>query len=148
MRSAIVMSPDPRGAFATLLALVRKGLGGRSGDGRQYVSWIHQSDLVRAVYWLIEREEFQGAVNLASPNPLPNAEFMRNLRQAWGARFGLPATRTMLELGAVFLRTETELILKSRRVVPKRLLDSGFKFELPNWQAPSKDLCQSWRSQQ
>src|SRR5262249_30150119 len=114
MRSAITMSPDRGGAFDVLLGLVRRGLGAKSGTGRQFVSWIHELDLIRAVYWLIAHEELRGPVNLASPNPLPNAEFMRALREAWGIRIGLPAAEWMLEIGAIFLRTETELILKSR----------------------------------
>ena len=144
MRSAMVMSPDRGGIFDTLLALVRRGLGGTAGDGRQYISWIHEFDFVQAVYWLIEHDELEGAVNIASPNPLPNAEFMRALRRAWGARIGLPATRWMLELGAVFMRTETELVLKSRRVVPKRLLDSGFRFRLPEWPEAAQVLVRHW----
>jgi uncharacterized protein len=146
LRSAMVMSPDRGGVFDTLLGLVRRGLGGRAGDGRQYVSWIHEADFVRALYWLMEHEEVDGAVNLASPGPLPNAEFMRVLRQAWGARVGLPATRWMLEVGAVFLRTETELILKSRRVVPGRLLAAGFHFEHPAWREAAEDLCRRWQT--
>src|SRR4051794_29841804 len=115
MRSAMVMSPDPGGVFDVLLGLVRRGLGGKAGDGRQYVSWLHHEDFVRAVGWLIDRDDVAGPVNLAAPNPVPNAEFMRALREGWGVRVGLPATPWMLEVGAVFLRTETELILKSRR---------------------------------
>ena len=92
MRSAIVMSPDPGGPFDTLLRLVRFGLGGRSADGKQYISWIHDQDFMRAALWLIQHEELEGPVNLASPNPLPNSEFMRSLREAWGIPFGLPAT--------------------------------------------------------
>ena len=84
LRSALIMSPDPGGAFDILLGLVRHGLGGRSGDGKQFVSWIHEDDFVRAVLWLIEHPELEGAVNLAAPNPLPNAAFMRALREAWG----------------------------------------------------------------
>src|SRR5205823_13499375 len=114
---AMTMSPDPGGVFDTLLGLVRAGLGGRAGDGRQYVSWVHDRDFVRAVDWLIEREDISGPVNVASPHPVPNAEFMRALRRAWGRRFGLPAAPWMLAVGAWALRTETELILKSRRVV-------------------------------
>lgn len=146
LRSAITMSPDRGGAFDVLLGLVRCGLGGRNGSGRQFVSWIHDVDFIRAVRWLIEREDIAGAVNLASPQPLPNAEFMRALREAWGISFGLPATEWMLEIGAVFLRTETELILKSRRVVPGRLLESGFTFRFPNWLEAARDLCRRWRS--
>jgi uncharacterized protein (TIGR01777 family) len=147
MRSAMTMSPDPGGVFDVLLGLVRWGLGGKSGDGRQFVSWIHDADFVRAVYWLIEHHELSGPVNLASPNPIPNAEFMKALREAWGIGLGLPATKWMLEVGAFFLRTETELVLKSRRVVPGRLLDSGFEFEFPTWSEAAMDLCRRWRAQ-
>jgi uncharacterized protein (TIGR01777 family) len=146
MRSAMVMSPDRGGVFDVLLGLVRRGLGGTSGDGRQYVSWLHHEDFVRAVEWLIEHDDLAGAVNIAAPNPLPNAEFMRELRDAWGARVGLPATRPMLELGAIVLRTETELVLKSRRVVPSRLIDAGFQFRHPTWPTAARDLCGPWRS--
>lgn len=145
MRSAMTMSPDRGGVFDVLLGLVRQGLGGTSGDGRQYVSWIHDEDFVRAVRWLIDHDDMQGPVNLASPHPLVNREFMRVLRHAWGARFGLPAARWMLEVGAVFLRTETELVLKSRRVVPRRLTDSGFTFRFPDWPSAAADLCRRWR---
>lgn len=146
MRSAMTMSPDRGGVFDVMLGLARRGLGGTNGDGRQYVSWIHDVDFVRAVYWLIEKE-MEGPVNLAAPNPLPNADFMRALRQAWGVRFGLPASRWMLEIGAVFLRTETELILKSRRVIPGRLLESGFEFQFRDWPAAAADLCRRWREE-
>ena len=146
LRSAMVMSPDRGGIFDTLLGLVRRGLGGRSGDGRQFVSWIHDADFVRALYWLIEHQELDGAVNVAAPGPLPNADFMRTLREAWGTRIGLPATEWMLGIGAFFMRTETELILKSRRVVPSRLLKSGFSFTFPTWAEASRDLCRQWRT--
>ena len=146
MRTAIVMHPDPGSPFDILLRLVRLGLGGQAGDGRQYMSWIHGRDLVRAVLWLIEHDELEGPVNLASPNPLTNAEFMRALRSAWGMPFGLPATEWMLELGAFVLQSETELILKSRRVVPAKLLQSGFRFEFPTWPEAARDLCARSRS--
>lgn len=141
LRSAMTMSPDRGGIFATLLTLVRLGLGGKAGDGRQYVSWIHETDFIRAVYWLIEREHLDGAVNLAAPNPLPNQEFMAALREAWGIPVGLSGTKWMLEVAAFFHRTETELLLKSRRVVPGRLLDDGFSFNYPDWPAAAKELC-------
>ena len=146
MRTAIVMHPDTGSPFDILLRLVRFGLGGQAGDGRQYMSWIHGRDLFRAVLWLIEHEELEGPVNLASPNPLTNAEFMRALRSAWGMPFGLPATEWMLELGAFVLQSETELILKSRRVVPSKLLQSGFSFEFPTWPEAARDLCARARS--
>ncbi|MGZ8940647.1 MAG: epimerase [Limisphaerales bacterium] len=141
LRSAMVMSPDAKGVFDTLLALVKSRLGGRAGDGRQYVSWIHERDFVRALEWIIEHKEFRGHVNICAPNPLTNEEFMRELREAAGVAFGLPATKWMLELGAVFIRTETELILKSRRVVPGWLESSGFEFEFPHWRAAARELC-------
>jgi len=145
LRSAVIMSPDRGGIFDTLLALVRRGLGGTSGDGRQYVSWIHDADFVRAVYWLIEQDQVGGVVNVAAPNPLPNAGFMRALREAWGTRLGLPATAWMLEIGAFFMRTETELVLKSRRVVPGVLAEQGFTFQFPTWPLAAQDLCRRWR---
>lgn len=145
MRSAIVMSPDAGGPFDVLLRLVRFGLGGRSADGKQFVSWIHDQDFTRAVMWLIQHEELEGPINLAAPNPLPNSEFMQTLREAWGISIGLPATRWMLELGAFLLRSETELILKSRRVVPAILLQSGFTFDFATWSEAARDLCARWR---
>jgi len=144
MRSALTVSPDPGGVFSVLLGLVRRGLGGKNGNGQQYVSWVHDHDFVRAVKWLIDHD-LEGPVNIASPNPVPNAEFMRGLREAWGTRIGLPATKWMLEVGAFFMRTETELILKSRRVVPARLLQSGFEYQFPVWNEAARDLCKRWR---
>jgi uncharacterized protein (TIGR01777 family) len=141
MRSAMIMSPDRGGIFDTMLTLVRLGLGGTAAGGRQYISWIHDTDFIRSVYWLIDHEELSGPINLSSPDPLPNKEFMRIVREAWGMPIGLPATKWMLEMGAFLMRSETELILKSRRVVPKRLTDSGFEFEFPTWKAAAADLC-------
>jgi uncharacterized protein (TIGR01777 family) len=147
LRSAMTMSPDRGGVFDVLLGLVRHGLGGASGSGKQFVSWIHDHDFLAAVDFLIEHEAMEGAVNLASPQPLPNDEFMRELRRAWGMPVGLPAAEWMLEIGAFFLRTETELILKSRRVVPGRLLDAGFTFRFPKWPDAARDLVERWRKE-
>jgi uncharacterized protein len=144
LRSAMVMSPDRGGIFSTLRMLVKLGLGGRAGSGRQFVSWIHEVDFVRAVEFLIERESLDGPVNLCSPHPLPYREFMRNLHLACGVPFGLPAARWMLEIGAFFLRTETELVLKSRRVVPGKLREAGFEFQFPAWPKAARELVQSW----
>jgi uncharacterized protein (TIGR01777 family) len=141
LRSAMTLSPDPGGVFDTLLGLVRRGLGGSAGDGRQFMSWIHHEDFTAAVRWLIDRDDIEGVVNVAAPNPIPNAEFMQVLREACGVRLGLPASKWMLEIGAVFMRTETELILKSRRVVPARLLEHGFTFKYPIWRNAARDLC-------
>ena len=145
LRSAMTMSPGKGGVFATLLGLVRCGLGGRIGDGRQFISWIHYRDFITAVRWLIEHDDVSGIVNVAAPSPLPQADFMRALRDAAGAPFGLPTTMWMLELGAFFMRTETELILKSRRVVPARLLEGGFQFEFSKWPDAAADLYRECR---
>src|SRR6185436_4406077 len=142
----MTMSPDRGGIFDVLLGLVRRGLGGTCGSGKQFVSWIHEQDFIRAIYWLIEHD-LNGPVNLTSPNPLPNVEFMRAIRRAWGTRIGLPASRWMLEAGAIFMRTETELVLKSRRVVPGRLIESGFKFDFPDWPEAARELCARWRAE-
>jgi uncharacterized protein (TIGR01777 family) len=140
MRSAMTMSPDRGSIFDTLLTLVKRGLGGTCGDGLQYVSWIHEYDFIRAIRFLIEREDLDGCINISSSNPIPNREFMAKIRRAWGMPIGLPATKWMLEVGAVFLRTETELILKSRRVVPRRLMEAGFELELPEWKDAVREL--------
>jgi uncharacterized protein (TIGR01777 family) len=146
LRAAMVMSPDRGGVFDTLYTLVRRGLGGNVGDGRQFVSWIHEYDFIHAVRWLIEHEEIDGAVNLAAPNPLPYSEFVRAMRSAAGQRIGLPATKWMLEIASFFMRTESELVLKSRRVVPGRLLEGGFVFEYPEWPDASRELAARHRS--
>lgn len=147
MRSAMTMGTGREGIFDTMLGIVRVGLGGTAASGRQYISWIHEDDFVRAVYWLIEHDELSGPINISSPNPLPNKEFMRIFREAWGTRIGLPAFEWQLAIGAIFMRTETELILKSRRVVPKLLTDSGFEFTYPDWRTASSDLCTRWRQE-
>ena len=145
MRAAMTMSPDAGGVFDTLLGLARRGLGGSSGDGRQFVSWIHETDFISALRWIIAHDSVSGPVNLAAPSPLPNSDFMRALREAWGIRIGLPAAKWMLEIGAVFLRTETELVLKSRCVVPGLLTQNGFTFQFPTWPEAARDLCRQWR---
>ncbi len=145
LRTAMVMSPDRGGIFDVLLGLVRAGLGGAVAGGAQYVSWIHERDLVSAVVHLVERADLEGPVNLAAPNPLPQGEFMAAIRRAYGRGLGLPATAWMAEIGAFFLRTDTELLLKSRRVVPGRLLESGFRFEHGDWPEAARDLVASWR---
>ncbi|MCE9558030.1 MAG: TIGR01777 family oxidoreductase [Armatimonadetes bacterium] len=140
LRSAMTMSPDKGSIFDVFCSLARKGLGGTLGSGKQYVSWIHELDFANAIQFLIEREELEGAVNLASPNPLPQAEFARVLRDVVGARFGIPAPAWLVEFGTTLMRTESELVLKSRRVVPARLLQAGFEFRFPNWADAAGDL--------
>ncbi|MFC7598687.1 TIGR01777 family oxidoreductase [Streptosporangium amethystogenes subsp. fukuiense] len=140
LRTAMVMSPDRGGVFDVLLRMARLGLGGPIAGGAQYMSWIHDRDFVRAVEFLADREDLAGPVNLAAPDPLPQRAFMRVLRAAWGIRIGLPATRWMAGLGAFALRSDTELLLKSRRVVPGRLLEAGFTFDHPRWPEAAADL--------
>lgn len=131
LRTTMILGNARNSVFPVLSRLARLGLGGRMGSGRQYVSWMHERDFCRAVEWIVVHEEIAGPVNLSAPEPLPNAEMMRLFREACGAPFGLPAAEWMLEVGAFFMRTETELILKSRRVIPGKLLASGFRFEFP-----------------
>lgn len=140
LRTAMVMSPDREGIFDVLLKLTRWGLGGSVGGGRQFVSWIHERDFVRAVELLIAREDLSGPVNLAAPGPLPQGEFMAVLRAAWGRKLGLPAMKWMAEIGAFAMRTDTELLLKSRRVVPGRLLEAGFAFDYSDWATAAREL--------
>ncbi len=147
MRSAMTMSPDPGGVFDVLLRLVRWGIGGPAGSGQQYISWIHDVDFVRAIEFLIAHEELSGLVNVCSPFPISNRKFMHCLRRSWCTSYiGLPAPKWMLTVGAVLLRTETELVLKSRRVIPRRLLDAGFEFHFPNWRGACCDLVERWRA--
>ena len=114
---------------------------GRLGDGRQFMSWIHERDFVRAVEWLMTHQEIEGVVNLAAPEPLRNSEFIRALRHACGAHFGLPVSGWILGAGVFAMRTEAELVLKSRRVVPARLLQSGFTFDYARWPVAANALC-------
>jgi len=146
LRAAMVMSPDRGGIFDRLVGLTRLSLGGAIAGGRQFVSWIHDRDFVRAVEFLIEPSDLEGPVNLAAPDPQPQKEFMGALRAALGRRVGLPATRWMAEVGAFFLRSDTELLLKSRRVVPGRLLGAGFSFDFPQWRLASTDLVARWQA--
>jgi len=148
LRSAITFSPTPGNAFQVFSNLVRLGLGGAQGNGRQYVSWMHEADFAGAIDFLIDHEELDGPVNLAAPNPLPNRAFMRALRDAWGMPNGLPAPAPLIEIGAFFMRTESELVLKSRRVIPGRLLDAGFKFEFTDWQEAADDLVRQWKNRE
>jgi uncharacterized protein (TIGR01777 family) len=139
LRISIVMADAPGGAFAILARLARFGVG-RQGDGRQMVAWLHEHDLSAAVRFLIERDDLAGPVNLCAPHPLPNQDFMESLRRAVGRRLALPVPRWALEVGAFFIRTESELVLKSRNVVPGRLLAAGFKFRYPTWPEAAAEL--------
>jgi uncharacterized protein (TIGR01777 family) len=146
LRTAMVMQPDRGGVFDYLSWMAKLGLGGPVAGGRQYISWIHGDDFVRVVEFLLEREDLDGPFIVAAPDPVQQRDFMRSLRRAWGGRPGLPATRLMAEIGAFALRTDTELLLKSRRVTPQRLLDAGFSFDHPRWDAAAKDLVAQTRA--
>jgi uncharacterized protein len=148
LRTALVFSPAPGSIFATLSNLVRAGLGGTQGNGRQMVSWMHESDYARALEFLIAHDEIHGPVNLCAPHPLPNREFMAALREARDVPNGLPAPAALLAIGMFFLRTEPELVLKSRYVVPGRLLDAGFQFVFPTWPEAAADLVRRWKERQ
>jgi uncharacterized protein (TIGR01777 family) len=140
LRSAMVLGKGRNSVFSALRRLTWLGLGGSMAGGRQFVSWIHEQDFCRAVEWLIEHKDLDGPFNLAAPTPVTNEEMMRTFREICRRRVGLPAYRWMLELGSFVLRTETELIIKSRRVVPGRLLSSGFKFRFPELRGALLDL--------
>lgn len=140
LRSAMVLGTGANSVFPMLRRLVRLGLGGRMASGKQFVSWIHERDFCRAVDWIIAHDELTGVVNVAAPNPIKNADMMGTLCKVCRIPFGLPATEWMLEIGAIFLRTETELIIKSRRVVPGQLLKSGLEFRFPKLDDALRDL--------
>lgn len=145
LRSAMVLGTGPNSVFPVLRRLTRLGLGGSLASGRQFVSWIHERDFCRAIEWLIEHRNLSGTFNLAAPNPVTNSEMMGTLRQLCRMPFGLLASLWMLEFGAFFLRTETELIIKSRRVVPGRLLKEGFTFEHPLLRPAFEDLLRRYQ---
>lgn len=145
LRSSVVLSPDGGGIFDTLLTLTHRGVGGTAGNGKQYVSWIHEADFVRAIEWITAHESLTDVVNVASPNPLPNAAFMRELRESSHTRIGLASPKPLITVGAFLMRTEPELVLKSRRVVPAKLLASGFDFTYPTWPQAAADLCEQSR---
>jgi uncharacterized protein (TIGR01777 family) len=146
LRSSVVLSPDRVGIFDTLLTLTRRGLGGQAGTGKQYVSWIHEADFVRAIEWITAHDSLLDVVNVASPNPLPNADFMREVREASHTPIGLSSPQWLLTIGAFLMRTEPELLLKSRRVIPRKLLDSGFSFDYPTWPKAAIDICDRSRN--
>ena len=146
LRTAMVFGNEPGGVYEVLRRLSRLGLGGKMGHGRQYVSWIQSVDFCRAIEWLIANPNWRGIYNVCVPNPIPNSQMMAVLRRVLGMPFGLPATRWMLEIGVFFLRTETELILKSRRVIPARLMKEGFAFLYPQMEAAIANLEQSQES--
>ena len=127
LRTSIVLGKNG-GAFIPLKNLAKTGFGGKQGSGNQFVSWIHEDDFANAAAFIIEKE-ISGIINVVSPEPVQNTVFMQKLRKSVGFPFGIPLNKFFLEIGAFFIRTEPELILKSRNVVPKRLLENGFQFK-------------------
>ena len=144
MRLSMVFGTGSGGVHEAFRNIARLGLGGTQGPGTQYVSWLHVDDFLRMIDWCLENGELSGPINMCSPNPMPNSDFMRAFREACGVKRGLSASSWMLAIGAFFMRTETELLLKSRRVVPGKLLTSGFKFNHPTWPEAAKSIERSW----
>jgi len=127
LRTSIVLGKKG-GAFIPLKRLAKLGFGGRQGSGNQFVSWIHEKDFARAIAFIINIK-MEGVVNVVSPAPIRNAQFMATLRTAVKMPIGIPIPETLLKIGATIIGTETELVLKSRNVIPARLTQSGFTFK-------------------
>lgn len=127
MRTSIVLGKKG-GAFIPLKTLAKTGLGGKQGKGNQFISWIHETDFANAVNFIIQKE-MVGVINIVSPTPIKNIDFMKKLRKAVGQFIGIPMPTFLLKIGSFIIRTETELVLKSRNVIPSRLLENGFVFE-------------------
>ncbi len=140
LRLAMAFGPGKGGVYDAFASLVKMGFGGPMAGGRQFVSWIHVRDFAQACEFLIEHEELSGPVNICSPNPRTGAQFLSDLRRSLKIPFALPTMKWQLELGAALMGTETELLLKSRRVVPKRLLDAGFTFDFAHWDQAARDI--------
>lgn len=139
LRTSIVLGNNG-GAFPKLKLITKLGLGGKQGRGNQNVSWIHIDDFCKAIEYIIDNENMSGVINITAPNPLPNEEFMRKLRKEMKIPFGLNAPVWQLEIVSIFLKTETELLLKSRNVYPEKLIKGGFEFSYPNIESAFKDL--------
>ena len=146
LRTGFTMSPDPGGVFDVLFKLARAGLGGPFYGGGQYVSWLHDVDFVGILQFLVDHDELSGPVNLTAPEPLTNRAFMRVLRQEGGIPFGMPIWPGIAEVGAVFLKTDVELMRKSRRVVPEKLLNAGYRFHMTRWEDAAPDLVARWHA--
>jgi uncharacterized protein len=140
MRTAMVLGKNG-GVLPVLANLARYGLGGKMATGMQYISWVHEYDVCRAIEFLIETD-LEGTVNVSAPHPLQNKTFMSLLREQLKQPIGLASTKWMLGLGAILLKTETELILKSRWVLPSRLQKAGFRFEYSELKGALEDLIQ------
>ena len=141
LRMGIVLGAED-GVFPRLLRLVKCGLGGKQGNGRQMVSWIHEQDAARTTEWLLQNKTPDGIFNCTAPKPISNAELMRTIRTEAGKNMGIPTPEWLLECGARLIGTETELILKSRWVLPTRLLKSGYPFLYPDVQSATRAILQ------
>ncbi|HWB63635.1 MAG TPA: DUF1731 domain-containing protein, partial [Chitinophagales bacterium] len=139
LRISIVLGKED-GVMPRLKNLVRFGLGGKQGSGTQFVSWVHAEDFAHIIEWCIDNPAQQGVYNCCVPNPVTNSFLMRSMRSTMNMPLGLPATEWMLAIGALLIGTETELILKSRRVVPAKLLQKGFVFKYPVIGAALKEI--------
>ena len=140
LRCGVVMGLNPGGAFNIFLKLSRYGLGGSLAGGQQMISWLHELDFVRAIRCVLKNAHIKGPVNLCSPYPLPQAEFMKILREKLGAKWGLPAPKWAVILSSYLTGIDSELSLKSRYVIPKVLQDSSFNFQFPHWKEAVKNL--------
>ncbi len=129
LRMAITLGPG--GVLIPYFNLLKFGLGGRQGNGKQMYSWVHIEDTCRMIEWISDNDTIEGVYNCSSPGPVTNKEFMKCLRLASGQKIGLPAYEWMLKIGATLIGTETELILKSRWVLPTKILETGFRFKYP-----------------
>ena len=130
LRMAIVLGKDG-GVMKPFINLVRFGLGGIQGSGKQMFSWIHIEDLFNIILFFQSHKELKGVFNCSAPNPIDNKTLMKTFRKVMKVKIGLPSPAWLLEIGAVIIKTETELILKSRWVVPEKLLESGYAFKYP-----------------
>ncbi|HCM34093.1 MULTISPECIES: TIGR01777 family oxidoreductase [Chryseobacterium] len=139
LRTSIVLGNNG-GAFPKLRMITKLGLGGKQGRGNQMVSWIHIEDFCRVVEWIIQNENMSGVVNITAPNPISNEEMMKKLRKQTNIPFGMNAPVWQLELASIFLKTETELLLKSRNVYPENLMKSGFQFLYPTFEEVVAEL--------
>ena len=140
-RISVVMSPGAYTAFDIFFKLARWGLGGTVAGGKAYISWIHEQDFVQVINFLL-KNEIKGPVNVTAPGSLPQKEFMAVLRKVLGVTIGLPAARWMMYPLSWLTRVDPELVLKSRFVQPKVLLDHNFKFQFPDWKTAARELIQ------
>lgn len=138
LRTSIVLGKNG-GAYPMLRKLAKLVMGGKQGNGRQYVSWIHEHDFTRAIEFVINTQT-EGVINIVSPTPIRNNNFMKAIVKQVKAPFAIPVSKTMLEIGAKIIGTETELILKSRNVIPKRLQENGFTFTYPDLSTALQNL--------